>query len=128
MFKDVQRTDSDFLFQDSVSHDRIMTMVNLIETCSVSVVFTDPKKQEGVEAKPLEAKRVAQAILRRAMESPSVALGHPSVDLFGETRLMVVVAMGNKALVDQVLNQPAAHDISEIKIVAYERRVLHKVI
>jgi hypothetical protein len=106
MFKDVQRTDSDLLFQDSVDHDGIMTMVNLIETCSVSVVFTDSKKQEGIERKPLEAKRVAQAILRRSMESPSVALGHPSVDLFGETRLMAVVAMGNKALVDQVLNEP----------------------
>jgi hypothetical protein len=91
---------SPVLFEDSV-----MAMVNLIENCDVSVVFNDSRMQDGssnVESKKL----VAQVILRRAIYSPSVAMGQPSVDMFGETRLMVVVAMGNKKLVDEVLNEP----------------------
>ena len=88
-------------------HESVMTMVNLIEKCNVSVVFAESGVSDGRSTIKSE-KLVAQCILRRAIESPSAATGQLSVDMFGETSLMVAVAKGNKQLVDEVLSEPAA--------------------
>jgi hypothetical protein len=66
--------------------DSVLAMVNLVEKCSVSVVFgCSAAPQPGGAPVVESSKVVAQCMLRRAIESPSVAMGHPAVDMFGET-------------------------------------------
>ena len=85
--------------------DSVLAIVNLVEKCSVSVVFTGAGPESG-SPKIDCSKLVAQCIMRRAIEAPSVAMGHPAVDMFGETSLMVAVASGSKQRVELVLNSP----------------------
>jgi hypothetical protein len=101
-FQSAHSEPSSVLFDESV-----MTMVNLIEKCNISVVFAESEKPDDLINVKSE-KLVAQCILRRAIESPSSATGQLSVDMFGETSLMVAVAKGNKKLVHEILSETGA--------------------
>jgi hypothetical protein len=64
-------------FDNSVS-----AIVNLVEKCSVSVVFSPVATRSNSPTGIDSSKLVAQhCVLRSAIEPPSVAMGHPSVDM-----------------------------------------------
>ncbi len=61
--------------------DSISAIVNLVEKCSVSVVFSPVATRSDTTTGIDSSKLVAHCVLRSAIESPSVAMGHPSVDM-----------------------------------------------
>ncbi len=87
--------------------DSVLAIVNLVEKCSVTVVFDAALSVSGA-SRIDNSKLVAQCVRRRAIESPSAAMGHPAVDMFGETSLMFAVASGSMQCVTAALDAPGA--------------------